>query len=110
MIVLAEAFARAASKKNPAGKGGAQPKETNVLQAKRVGPAGGSVNRSDLFNGPKIPGKSAPAWLAIQLTRAKREGPFTATVELTPERAEVLLAHNPDNRAFYPKSAAYIGM
>ena len=37
-------------------------------------------------------------WLQEQLKRARRQGPFTITVELTPELAELLLRSNPANR------------
>ena len=52
-----------------------------------------------LFTAAASPSASrAERWLQEQLKRARRQGKYTITVELTPELAELLLARNQENR------------
>lgn len=63
---------------------------------------------SSLFTAAASPAATrSERWLKEQVRRAKREGVFTMTVELTPELAELLLRNNPDNRKISPKIASY---
>lgn len=74
-----------------------------MLEAKGV--ANGP--KSPLFTAAKSPNATrAERWLQEQLKRARREGAFTITVELTPELAELLLANNPQNRKLSPHKVA----
>lgn len=50
------------------------------------------------------------SWFAAQVERARREGPFAITAELTPALAQLLLSLNPNNRKFYPLAPSYLGM
>lgn len=59
-----------------------------------------------LFTAPESPDSNRAArWLQAQVKRARREGPFTITANLTPELAELLLTVNAENRPLSERKA-----
>lgn len=76
----------------------------NMLEAKSA-----TATLGSLFTAAKSPTASrAMRWLQEQVKRARREGAFTITAELTPELAELLLQNNPSNRPVSAKLRDYV--